>query len=101
MLRRRNADAAVLVVALLLLFGSTARAQSPCCEIVSINAQNGLVSGREIATGRAFQFSAQIPVLARLKVGQKVWANFATGQVSLDGRRACCRIVSISPAGSV
>ncbi len=67
----------------------------PCCNIVSIGA-NGFVTARETATGRTLQFKAAPSVLNTLKVGQAVFANFGTRQVSVNGIGPCCGITSVS-----
>lgn len=67
---------------------------SPCCRITAISLSNRLVSAKEEATGREFQFQVTDAKLLRsLSLGQSVYANFATRLVSLGGRSACCPIV--------
>jgi Cu/Ag efflux protein CusF len=75
---------------------------APCCAITAIDAKNGVVTAKETATGRSFEFKVtDAKLLSSLKVGQPVYANFQTKSVSLDGQRACpCIIQSISVAGS-
>jgi hypothetical protein len=76
--------------------------QLPCCTITALDANRGLATARENSTGRTFDFLAPSAAsLAALKIGQPIYANFRTKQVSLNGKTACCRIVNISPAGSV
>jgi hypothetical protein len=76
-----------------------AQVPPPCCTITAIDANSGVVSAKVTASGSAFHFKASTPrVLATLKVGQGVYANFTTQQVSLDGRSACCAIIAGSPA---
>jgi hypothetical protein len=66
-----------------------------CCSITAINTSTGVVTAKENATGKIFQFKvANAALLNSLKVGQGVYANFATGQVSLDGSTMCCSIIS-------
>ncbi len=82
-------------------------ATNACCAITDIDAKRGLVAARETASGRAFSFAVNDAGLLRsLRVGQPVHAHFASGQVSLDGRKPCCRIAATehdakakSPAG--
>ena len=70
---------------------------SPCCGITAINTQTGIVTAKENATGRIFTFKVtDASLLKSLQLGQGVYANFATRQVSLDGKTACCTIVSVS-----
>ncbi len=75
----------------------SARAQTPtaCCSITTIEAATGVVSGKITANGNVFQFKVtNARTLSALRVGQGVFANFRTRQVSLDGRTACCAITS-------
>lgn len=82
-----------------LILPGAASAQS-CCSVTAIDLRSGAVSAKENATGRSFQFRvADGKVLGSLRVGQGVYANFKTSQVSLDGRSACCAIVT-GAAGS-
>jgi hypothetical protein len=60
---------------------------SPCCAIIAVDAEAGIVSVKVNATGNVFQFKpGNSATLASLKSGQAVYANFANHQVSLDGR---------------
>src|SRR2546430_1143079 len=74
---------------------------TPCCPIVSINA-NGVVSARQ-ADGRVFQFQvADKTLLASLHIGQPVWADFAANQVTLKhGGTPCCQIRAAGPGAPV
>jgi hypothetical protein len=79
----------------------SAGAPAPCCGITAMNANSGVVTARVTATGVTFQFTVASPqVLATLRIGQGVYANFTAKQVSLDGRSACCQIVSSSPVAA-
>jgi lysozyme len=70
----------------------------PCCSITAINTSTGLVTAKENATGKIFQFKVtNAALLNSLKIGQGVYANFATGQVSLDGSTMCCSIMPPAP----
>ena len=74
-----------------------------CCDITAIDNAKSLVSAREGASGRTFQFKVANPAqLPGLKVGQKVHANFGTQKVSLspDGAAPCCNIVNLGAQGS-
>ena len=85
----------LLLIALALVSGS-GLASTPCCRISEIDA-DGLVTAAERNGARKFQFRVTDPGLRRgLRVGSPVFANFANGQVSLDGRRACCRILRVA-----
>jgi hypothetical protein len=72
-------------------------AGQPCCSITAVDSRTGLVTGKENATGRTFQFQAgNAALLKLLRPGTQVYANFTAKQVSLDGRNSCCQIVSVS-----
>lgn len=74
-------------------------AQTPCCVITGIDEQTGVVAGKVNATGQDFQFKVtDVALLPSLKIGQKVYANFKTHQVSLNGKAVCCNIVTLGPA---
>lgn len=67
----------------------------PCCIITAINPALGRVMAKLNATGQMFAFKVDdAAVLKSLRVGQAAWANFKTGQVSVDGRTVCGTIVS-------
>jgi hypothetical protein len=71
----------------------TSAAQPPraCCTITAVDARTGVASARDNASGNVFEFRARTPaLLARVRVGQAVHANFATNRVSIDGRSVCC-----------
>ena len=51
----------------------------------------GMATARENATGKTFQFKIE-GAATKLKAGDKVFANFATRQVSVDGAEPCCTI---------
>jgi hypothetical protein len=75
---------------------------SPCCNIVTI-AANGIVTAQDSVTGKTFQFQAKDQALTKsLHIGQNVYADFGTQQVSVDGAAPCCGIVSAAsgPAGA-
>lgn len=59
--------------------------QKPCCAITGINASKGQVTARVTASGQTFTFSVSASAVKGLKVGQGVFADFTTKQVSLDG----------------
>ena len=67
------------------VFGAPdARALDPCCAITAIDARAGVVSAKETATGRIFQFKlSDAKLLGSLKVGQVVEADFKTGKVTV------------------
>jgi hypothetical protein len=91
---------ALIGAPLVLVPAAESRAATPCCGIVNIGTA-GVVTARETATGRTFEFQvADRRLLATLKIGQSVYADFTTMQVSVqpDGVAPCCGIVSASPA---
>ncbi len=68
-----------------------------CCSIVRIEASASVVTARETATGFTFRFSVKNRrLLATLKIGQPVWADFAAKTVKLKATdvKACCPIVA-------
>ena len=82
----------LIYAAVLCLQGTT----PACCSIVRIDTERLVVTGRETATGFTFKFAVKTRrLLATLKVGQPVWANFATGTVKLKEEDAtpCCDIL--------
>src|SRR5437868_1147206 len=82
-----------MAVGFLATFVPPASAAQPCCTIAKIDARTGVVTAQDRSTGNTFQFAASPAVLQTMKVGQGVYANYKTNQVSLDGRNACCNIV--------
>ena len=82
-------------------FGSAANPGTPCCQITSINRAgpvDGIVTAKVNATGQTFQYKVtDAALLNSLKVGQGVFANFKTRQVSVNGAGPCCDILSIGP----
>ncbi len=73
-----------------------ANPEAPCCGITTIDARSGIVTARDNASGRVFEFHAANA--ASLRVGAPVYANFSRKQVSLDGKSACCAITAIGAA---
>jgi Chitobiase/beta-hexosaminidase C-terminal domain len=86
----------LLVAVLLAALAPAARAQALLpSSITAIDARTGIVSAKVNASGSAFQFSVtNAKLLAVLHVGQGVYANLTTKQVSLDGKTMCCVIIS-------
>ncbi len=71
-----------------------------CCTIVRIDSRRLVVTARELASGYTFRFQRKDRrVLAGLKPGQPVWADFTANTVKLAAKSdsACCAIV---PAGT-
>jgi Cu/Ag efflux protein CusF len=79
-----------------------AEALDPCCTITAIDAKTSLVTAKDTATGQTFQFKVtDAAQLNSLKVGQGVYANFKTRQVSINGIGPCCAIVSLGKPGGL
>lgn len=87
------------VLALASLSAGKLAAQTPaCCSITGVERGTGVISAKVNASNQAFQFKMNnAKTLATVRVGQAVYANFRTGQVSLDGRTQCCTIVTGRP----
>jgi hypothetical protein len=71
-----------------------------CCSIVRIETDKSLVTARETATGFTFRFTVKNRrLLATLKIGSPVWADFAAKTVKLKATDAqpCCAIVETPP----
>ena len=93
---------AVLALAVLVTRPSSAAGQQlgGCCVITAIDAANAVVSARDTATGNVFEFKPRAAaLLGSMRVGQRIQANFARNQVSVDGRSVCCTITK-GPAAS-
>ncbi len=86
----------LLVVVLLAALAPAARAQALLpCSITAIDARTGVVSANVNASGAAFQFRVtNAKLVAGLHVGEGVYANFTTRDVSLDGKRTLGVIIS-------
>jgi hypothetical protein len=71
-----------------------AATEKPCCEITAIDGRANTATARDLATGRVFQFvTPKAATTSALKVGQRIFANFAANMVSLDGVKQCCKII--------
>jgi hypothetical protein len=76
-----------------------ASAGEPCCGITAIDARSGVISARETATGRSFQFKLDdATLLDRIKVGQAVDVDFKTMKVTVRpaGSEPCCAITAVN-----
>ena len=75
-----------------------ASAAPPCCGVTNI-AKDGQITAKEANGTRTFQFHVADPAQLRgLRVGAPVYANFDTKQVSLDGKKPCCKILNVTTA---
>ncbi|RPH76656.1 MAG: hypothetical protein EHM80_14165 [Nitrospiraceae bacterium] len=57
----------------------------------------GLITATDHRSGKTFQFQANEAVRDTLRMGQHVYADFGTQQVSVDGAQPCCAIMSVAP----
>jgi hypothetical protein len=81
--------------------GAKATPGGTACQITSINLQTGMVGAKLEATGQTLEFKVNnVAALRSLKVGQQVYADVAKREVSLDGKTACCAIVSVTAAAT-
>ncbi len=73
---------------------------APCCSIVSIDANSGLIEAKVNSTGQQFAFALANRVLvSRLRAGQGIYANLGNRQVSLDGKTMSGTIVKFLQNG--
>jgi hypothetical protein len=85
----------LFLAALVLLVGRAHAQVAACCAITAIQPTTGVVTAKVNSNANVFEFTVtDARTLATLRVGQGVFANMTTKQVSLDGRSACCRITS-------
>jgi len=79
-------------------FGATQAANpKPCCAITSVDSTTGMVTAKVNSTGQTFQFKvSDAALLHSLRIGQGIFANFKTEQVSVDGENVCCTITSVA-----
>lgn len=81
--------------------GARPASATPCCAITSIDRSTGVVTARETATGHAFRFTVKDrTLLAQLRTGQQVWADYASGRVSVEPAEPCCSIIPGAAAGA-
>src|SRR3989454_10608079 len=79
--------AALGLLLLLLTTTPRAEAQGPSSQITAINHQTGVVTAEVKATRQTFEFRVNDAALFKsLSIGQGVYPNFQTRQVSLDGK---------------
>jgi hypothetical protein len=94
---KRNLATFFGLVLFCVIFVPALRAGEPCCGITSINAKTGEVTARVNATGQTLSFTVtDAKVLSAMKVGQAIYANLATRQVSVNGIEPCCGITALS-----
>jgi hypothetical protein len=88
-----------VVFALVLCAPIDVSAGEPCCSITAIDARSGVVSARDSATGRTFQFTLDdATLLPTIKVGQAVDADFKTMKVTVHpaGGAVCCAVAAVN-----
>ena len=100
--RSRWTPAILSVLGALCLLASalliSAEAAQPNSSITALDVRTGLVSAKEVATARTFQFVVTDPAaLKRLQVGQALEADFQTQMVSVLGTPNRYRMVNIAP----
>ncbi len=72
-----------------------AKAAEPNSRITAIDSRTGLITAKELASGRTFQFSVtDAATLKRFQVGQPLEADFAAQMVSILGTLSRYKIVS-------
>jgi hypothetical protein len=62
----------LMVGLVLLIWSAAAWTSTPCCTVVAIDARTGLVSVKDVKTGKITQYKAEPAGIKGLKVGQKV-----------------------------
>ena len=98
---RRLSIMSLAVLPLVLFCVQAAYAAAPCCDIIAVNTQTGVVTAKVNATGQTFQFTLKNSAqLRQLRVGQGVYANLSSKTVSLDSRTVAGNIVSTAAAVS-
>ena len=89
-----------LLLALSLAVAPPALAQEgpveACCFITAFDRRTGIVTASDGASGQSFQFIATPNQRRSIKVGHKLWANFDTQKVSVDGVEHCCGMVNVT-----
>ena len=86
----------VLLVCGLALAAGEAYSVEPCCGITSVNVKSGLVKARALDGSRTFQFTVKDKsTLSQLRVGQQIYADFGTRQVSINEGKPCCAMTHL------
>jgi len=104
----RNAQYTILSAIAFLAISAAltiAQTQRPAATITAIDNQTGVVTAKVKTTGQTFDFRLNNPAqTSQLRVGEGVYPNFKTDQVSLDGRTAAGTITrrgeSLRPNGA-
>jgi hypothetical protein len=86
----------ILLVCGLAFFVGEAYSSEPCCGITSVNAKSGLVKARALDGSRTFQFTVKDrSALSQLRVGQQIYGDFGTRQVSINEGSPCCAMTHL------
>ena len=86
-----------IFLSLLVFVATEALAVEPCCNVTGVDYRTGMVTAQNTATGQTFQFKvSNASLLKTLRVGQGVYGDFATKQVSVGGAEPCCNMVNLS-----
>ena len=81
-----------------LAMASAAHAGEPCCGVVSVDARAGVVHAQDNATKRRFDIKVDNPVmLARIRAGQSVDADFKTNRATIATVSGQFAIVGSAP----
>ena len=76
-----------------------AQGSAPAATITAINETTGVVTAKVKSSGQLFQFTPSNKAqFSQLKIGQPVFANFSSRQVSFDGKSPAGTILSIPTA---
>jgi hypothetical protein len=94
----------LIVIIFTALVANDASAVDPINGVVSVDARSGVVTARENASGRTFQFKLDDTALAgAIKAGQIVDADFKTGKVTVRPAEAepCCKVMAVPTNSAV
>jgi hypothetical protein len=87
-----------LIAFIAVICSSGANAAEPV-SITAINARTGIVTARDGKTKSTVSFAVVDAALLRsLKIGQTVYADYATQKISVDNAAPCCAITQPRPA---
>jgi hypothetical protein len=92
---------AAIVLLVLVGWASPGQAADACCQVTAVNPNTQIVTARELASGKTFSFN--VPTFAqaqKIKVGQRIHADFARNLASLDGTNFCCRVMELDQTKS-
>jgi hypothetical protein len=85
----------------LLTLAPAAHAAAPCCGVVSVDARAGIVHAQDNATKRRFEIKVDnAAMLARIRPGQPIDADFKAGKASIDNLGGKFAIVGAAPVAT-